>query len=354
MDTSTIYAIVVGGSFCLLLLMNGFPLFARLIRYLAPLVSQHLVYCNVLNRHRLLGPWTRAGVMMQLIYFAGNACCLRFWDTTASQAGLRAGTLAVINMIPLFAIPYLGSLAHLLGVTLGTTRQIHRSAGVMAAVLTMFHVLIMMASQSSFPLSQPKNMFAVIGASSVSFIVLLSVSLFRRPSYETYLRTHQALAALAAYSIWQHLPSKKDFPARISVRIRIQLQKPLDIKAGQAINLWIPSVSFWSFLQSHPFVVISWANKPQDHINLFIGARRSLTRELLYHAKSEHTMNPWVLFSGPYGKSVPMENCENILMVASDFGIAAHLPYLKQLIHGYKARGLRSSYPSSMAGSRYR
>jgi len=212
--------------------------------------------------------------------------------------------------------------------------------------------------------------------------MLLSVSLFRRPSYEIFLRTHQALAALAAYSIWRHLPSENGFPraylyisaglfllicmaqlfviiyrngifryrrARAyithehgTVRIRIQLQKPLDIKAGQAINLWIPSVSFWSFLQSHPFVVISWADKPQDHIDFFIEPRRGLTRELLYHAKSEHTMNPWALFSGPYGKSVPMEDCENILMVASDFGVAAHLPYLKQLIHGYNAREVRA------------
>ena len=35
---------------------------------------------------------------------------------------------------------------------------------------------------------------------------------------------------------------------------------------------------------------------------------------------------------------MPMDNCENILMVASGFGIAAHLLYLKQLIHGYNAR----------------
>ena len=78
MDTSTVYAIVVGGCFSLLLLINGFPLFARLVRYLSPLISQHLVYRNVLDRHRLLGPWSRAGFMMQLIYFAGNVCYLRF------------------------------------------------------------------------------------------------------------------------------------------------------------------------------------------------------------------------------------------------------------------------------------
>jgi hypothetical protein len=37
-----------------------------------------------------------------------------------------------------------------------------------------------------------------------------------------------------------------------------------------------------------------------------------------------------------------MDDCENILMVASGFGIAAHLPYLKQLIYGYNAREVRT------------
>lgn len=127
-----------------------------------------------------------------------------------------------------------------------------------------------------------------------------------------------------------------------AVRIRIQLQKRLKVKAGQAVNLWIPSVSFWSFLQSHPFVVISWAEKPQDHLDLFVKPQRGLTRELLYHARSGYAMNPWVLFSGPHGRSIPMDAYENILMVASGFGIAAHLPYLKQLIHGYNAREVRA------------
>ena len=204
--------------------------------------------------------------------------------------------------------------------------------------------------------------------------------LFRRPSYELFLRSHQALAALSAYSIWRHL---SNLAARLylyimaglfllmciaqtgmviyqngvfyyarararitheygAVRVRIQLQKPLKVKAGQAINLWIPSVSFWSFLQSHPFVVISWAETPQNYLDLFIEPRRGLTRELLYHARNGHIMNPLVLLSGPHGKSVSMDSCQNILMIASDFGIAAHLPYLKQLIDGYNSREVRA------------
>ena len=127
-----------------------------------------------------------------------------------------------------------------------------------------------------------------------------------------------------------------------AVRLRIQCSKPLKIEAGQYINLWMPSVSFWSFLQSHPFVVISWAEKPQDYLDLFIEPRRGLTRELLYHAKSGQAMQTLVLFSGPHGKSVCMDGCENILMVASGFGIAAQLPYLKRLIHGYNSRRLRA------------
>lgn len=37
-----------------------------------------------------------------------------------------------------------------------------------------------------------------------------------------------------------------------------------------------------------------------------------------------------------------MDGCENILMVASGFGITAQLPYLKRLIHGYNSRRVRA------------
>jgi NAD(P)H-flavin reductase len=42
-----------------------------------------------------------------------------------------------------------------------------------------------------------------------------------------------------------------------------------------------------------------------------------------------------VLFSGPHKASVAMEEYKNIIIIASGFGIVAHLPYLKQLIYGH-------------------
>lgn len=118
----------------------------------------------------------------------------------------------------------------------------------------------------------------------------------------------------------------------------MSLQHRLRIKEGQYINLWMPSISLWSFTQSHPFVVISWAVREQDTLDLFIEPRSGLTRHLLHHAENRPTIKPRVMFSGPHGRSIAMERYETILMVASGFGIAAQLPYLKRLIHGYNSR----------------
>lgn len=54
------------------------------------------------------------------------------------------------------------------------------------------------------------------------------------------------------------------------VIINICLSKLLQVKADQYINLWIPLVSTWSFLQSYPFVVISWAEGKQDNLQLIV------------------------------------------------------------------------------------
>jgi NAD(P)H-flavin reductase len=127
-----------------------------------------------------------------------------------------------------------------------------------------------------------------------------------------------------------------------AVKVRILLQKPLEIAPGNYINLWIPAVSFGAFLQSHPFIVISWAPGEQHTIDLLIEPQRGLTRDLLYHAKKNRATNYLVLFSGPHRTSFAMDEYESILMVASGFGIATQLPYLKSLIYGYNSRRVQA------------
>jgi NAD(P)H-flavin reductase len=118
------------------------------------------------------------------------------------------------------------------------------------------------------------------------------------------------------------------------VKVRLALSRRLPIKAGQYISLWIRSVSL---VQSHPFVVTSWAEGDQETLELFIEPRRGFTRELLRRMKYDTKINRsrLALFSGPHGISAPVCTYESVIMIATGFGIAAHLPYLKQLIHGY-------------------
>lgn len=173
------YAIVVGSIFCVLLLLNGLPRLARLVGCLSRLISKHLIYRYVLHRHRFLGPWSRADVLLQLIYVAGNMICIipglshtNVQVSTFSQAGLRAGSLSIVNLIPLFASPHLALLADLLGLNLNTARHIHRSTGLMAVFLAVFHVITAVASQPSFSLGLPRNLFAVIVSLESSVIFL--------------------------------------------------------------------------------------------------------------------------------------------------------------------------------------
>ena len=198
-------------------------------------------------------------------------------------------------------------------------------------------------------------------------------------SYEAALRTHQTLAFALAYGLWRHISPTDTFPglylyvggalfiafailwllsvlyrnrsgfstAQISynfgaLKVTLDLPRPLKVKAGQYVCLWIPWAGFGAVAQSHPFTIISWSNEPQEEFELFIEPRRGFTKKLL--SLSAHGPTKCIaMFSGPHGKHLPVDQYENIIMLATDFGVAAHLPYLKKLVHDERSRS-RSSH----------
>jgi predicted ferric reductase len=233
------------------------------------------------------------------------------------------------------------------------------------------------------------------GAGSLVGLMLFSLSLFRRLSFELFLRTHQALAAVCIYMTWRHLPSESIFPrvyiyiplailllstflhvllflyqngilpsrtypyASVMCRkksenteesdeypaedtplkIRVALPRPMHVKAGQYVNLWMPSVSFSSWLQCHSFMVTSWSPGRQHVLDLFVQTRHGLTEKLRARAAREGTASFTAFVSGPYGRSEPVGEYESVLAVASGFGIAGVVPYIKRLLYGHnKAR----------------
>lgn len=113
------------------------------------------------------------------------------------------------------------------------------------------------------------------------------------------------------------------------------LSRPLRVKAGQYVNLWMPTVSLVSWAQSHPFMVTSWSPEKQDALELFVQSRRGLTKTINSRAALDGFASYTAFVSGPYGASKSMDDYECVLAVATDFGIAGVIPYLKKLVYGY-------------------
>lgn len=163
MEITTVCAITAAS------IISAFVL-TRCLCYLAPLksvvivsVSKHLTYPYSLDRHHLIGPWTRAGALFHLLYLTANLFCLLFLVSSVLSIKRRAGGLSLVNKTFLFAASHLGLLADILGVSLHTCRKIHRVTGWMSALLLAVHVVTtILTLHVAFPITKVDNLFAVI------------------------------------------------------------------------------------------------------------------------------------------------------------------------------------------------
>jgi len=404
MESTQLYAIAAGGILSIIILYH-------FCNYLVQLASEHaLVFCLkhlfypfMLARHRFVGPWTRSSAVKQCLFWALTAFCTVFRTSTLADAGTRAGMLSMINMIPLYSGLHLSFVADLLGVSVRAYTRIHGSLGVMTGALALFHAVVAVTGGRST--SQDTNIYTLMvrrchprytqadqdkGGISLAALLLFSVRFFRRPSYEIFLRFHQALAGLLMFAVWHHTP-RGGLPARIykytmagslvatsvvqgcqillrnlslgqagsrasltkvqgCVFIDINVPRPWKVRAGQYINIWMPFFSLRSIFQTHPFMIVYWTDGPCPSLHLLIEPKDGLTRKLYERAYEIRSFDlaqdyqphdlpqqafhlAWI--TGPHGRGAPVGEYGTVLMIATGFGIAAQLPYLKELIRGF-------------------
>lgn len=163
MDIVAIYAIAAGGIFLVFFFIQTLSSIASWADFFRIFVSRYLTLPFVIRRHRLCGPWTRAGVLLHLTYLAVNLLLIFFKINSLAGAGRRAGELALVNLVfPLSAI-HLSYLADLLGITWKTCRKIHRATGWMAFSMLLFHIIVALETQGFiFPLREVRNLFTLL------------------------------------------------------------------------------------------------------------------------------------------------------------------------------------------------
>lgn len=106
------------------------------------LFSRHLVLPYLFNRRRFWGPisWLRAGLHM--LHLGGTLACNINGVHDISTARSRAGSLAILHLIPLLFVPNLSLAAEIFGFSLSAYHQFHRALGWMTILQVALHVTL--------------------------------------------------------------------------------------------------------------------------------------------------------------------------------------------------------------------
>lgn len=256
---------------------------------------------------------TRFQMLFLVGYFATNVafCVVNIsfmgsFSDAAKQLRNRSGSLAVVNMIPLFLMAGRNNpLIKWLGISFDTFNLLHRWFGRIVVLEAVCHTLSYYAASAQNGgwgaafLHTFASQFQLMGFLATAAFVLIffqAASISRHAFYETFKIMHILLAALAVAGLWYHLnlvnlPQIKylipviilwicDRTARVvrlaynnfgaggtrtliealpgnACRVTVTMARPWTFKAGQHAYLYIPAISLW---QSHPFSV-AWSEE---------------------------------------------------------------------------------------------
>ncbi|KAI1144554.1 ferric reductase like transmembrane component-domain-containing protein [Hypoxylon sp. FL0543] len=259
---------------------------------------------------------TRFQFLFLVGYFATNVafCVVHIpfadsFEDAAKQLRNRSGTLATVNMIPLFLMAGRNNpLIPLLGMSFDTFNLLHRWFGrivILEAVCHTLAFLVASAAGSSWAaalnttVTVPFMLYGFIAVLAFVVIFFQASSIARHAYYESFKILHILLAALAVAGLWYHLDLKHLpqikwlFPVipiwagdrlfrflRIAyhnfgrggtktlvealpgnaVRLTVNMARPWTFRPGQHAYLYMPTISFW---QSHPFS-LAWSEEAED------------------------------------------------------------------------------------------
>ncbi|KKZ67222.1 hypothetical protein EMCG_07088 [[Emmonsia] crescens] len=327
---------------------------------------------------------------VQVLYIGGTAVCNFLGVHTVTQAGSRAAQLAMSNLVPALYSSSHGFGSQLFGISLRSYESIHRTVGLMVLIQSLVHAVITIhASESS--LTEGLRLHGLLGA--IMLFILVALPLIRKYQYELFGILHLASAIFLAYSLWRHVETL-DMMSKICVltsaglfltisvlhlmrslfrnftfknalgrltlmseshsdtltsnadayRVDISLSRPWKVKAGEWINLTLPAVGFLYTCQAHPFTVAWWEEDEAGYassISLLIKKRSGFTQRLLKQVQPYTEYRAWI--DGPYGPARTnsysfsgVGDYGHLIMFATDIGIAAHLPYIKETLKGIK------------------
>uniref|UniRef100_A0A093UXW8 Ferric/cupric reductase transmembrane component 2 n=1 Tax=Talaromyces marneffei PM1 TaxID=1077442 RepID=A0A093UXW8_TALMA len=300
---------------------------------------------------------TRLDVVLFTLLLVVNIICSAVGVHNLSQAIRRTGLMTVINILPLAMGGHMNILVDRCKIGLRNYQQIHRSIGRVAILEGLVHSVIALISAGR-NWHSTSSIAAIVAASALFAMLLTSLAFFMRRFYEVFNKLHLLLVIVLLRRRGRATEASViSMPGALLVCVK--LSRPWDFRPGQYAYLSFPGLNLYEVFQSHPFF-IAWWHRSKDSTNdedavgkpeppdtaVFIIQRNDppnssteLTKPgsqlieepcLCYGSRSSSKTK--VLIEGPYGTTLNIGSYGTVVMFATGIGIAAQMPYIKQLL----------------------
>ncbi|KAM4061941.1 DDE superfamily endonuclease [Hirsutella rhossiliensis] len=311
MDLPEIYAACMLLIFALLLVVSNWPAGKR-VRRLSATVTNKIAYSVMVKRHRMLGPWLFSSSLLNGTYVAVNVSCvfckISFEASTKgvqvlslaspSEAASRAGYLSVVNLMPLYLSLHHSFIADIY-------KKAHRVSGMKFDINSWVDI--------------KKLLVCTLTPHRMTFE---SMPLFEYGGVICFINICYSFRILCRNTNL-NLPWPRAFLKRLdgSIYMVIRVSQPLKVAAGQYINVWIPSLQFWS---SHPYTISRyWWSEKRSNLEMLVEPHRGLSQKLWHSLVADESayVERRVFFTGPHGARIPHERFNIVVMIAEGFGV---------------------------------
>ncbi|KAJ5247386.1 FAD-binding 8 [Penicillium chermesinum] len=361
-----------------------------------PWVKKHIMYAPLgkkrHNREIQLSSAISVGTLpsrfqtiLISLYLTSQVVYCLFLDYAANEKAAlvaelrgRSGTLAVLNMVPLFLLASRNNpLISILHISFDTYNLLHRWLGRIVALETVVHTAawaVNAVDEQDFSdmlrrlRTTPFFSWGLLGTVAMVCLALHSPSPLRHAFYETFLHLHQLFAFLAFLGVYIHLqidalPQKPWIIAILVIwvverstrllrilylnvsttngltnmtvealpgeacRVTFHLPNRASVPSGSHVYAYIPKVSWWMTHTTHP--------PTQQTSPLIISARAGMTRRLynLANARPSHTLATKGFIEGPYGSHpANAPSYGTTVLFSAGAGITHHLLYTRELV----------------------
>ncbi|CAG8878862.1 unnamed protein product [Penicillium nalgiovense] len=341
-------------------------------------------------RSRMLGSWRRLAfvhlpkclywldipnyreALILAVMLAANIVGLRLRAHSWAEAQKRAGSLAVINLVPLCTGISFGLPADLLHVDRQMLAWFHRWIGRICVLHSLFHCSLLVAAARTMNLVTPRHIFPIAAGCALVLVIPVTCAAVQRRYLQFAMKCHYLLAATAIGTLiyhpverrslyrwylvgticlwffisavvcimaaWNRKPwgsSQKEVVMNsVCHFLWLDIELPLNraIRPGQYVQLWMPRAGLRAFFQLPRFYVAFWENGPTQRIVRMVAEPQPGLTQKLYYQALKSPAKQSVMILGPYGHPLDFYRFGTILFVVEDIGFFRALSYIEMLV----------------------